>query len=181
MTHLAQCLDLLLQSQHDSPALRLAIFYHDIVYDTHCQDNESASAELAGEQLAILGCPATRWKESCSLILATAHLDNTQAVSMPTHVLCDIDLATLGSKPDDYDLYARQIRSEYDWVSSAECQVGRSAVLRSFLKREHLYRTEEFCARFESQARANIQRELDQLADAQERSGRHPESEPTQP
>jgi predicted metal-dependent HD superfamily phosphohydrolase len=126
LTGLAQCLDLLLQSRNDSPVLRVAIYYHDIVYGTHRQDNESASAELAGEQLAKLGCPATRRKEICSLILATSHLDNAQAVSKIAHVLCDIDLAILGSPLDDYDLYAKQIRCEYDWVSSEEFHAGRS-------------------------------------------------------
>ena len=48
--------------------------------------------------------------------------------------------------------------------------------LRSFLKREHLYRTEEVCARFKRHARANMKRELEQLAAAQERSGRRPDS-----
>ncbi|MEO1834733.1 MAG: hypothetical protein ABGZ49_04500 [Akkermansiaceae bacterium] len=48
--------------------------------------------------------------------------------------------------------------------------------LRSFLKQEHLYRTEEFCARIKKQARLNMKRELEQLASAPERSGQRPDS-----
>lgn len=44
----------------------------------------------------------------------THHLDNEQAVNKIAHVLSDIDLAPLGSPPDDYDLYPKQIRCEYD-------------------------------------------------------------------
>lgn len=164
LTHISQCLDLLRSHENDNAALRLAIFYHDVIYDTHRQDNESQSAIFAEAELAKLQCSDSLGQEVSRLIRATAHLAPAGESDESARVISDIDLATLGSNPAAYDIYSNQIRREYEWVPREEFRVGRSRVLQSFLDQAQLYRTEEFRSRYEVQARANLLRELDQLA-----------------
>ena len=47
LAHIVVCQELLSATDHASLELRLAIVYHDIIYDTHRSDNEAESAKLA--------------------------------------------------------------------------------------------------------------------------------------
>jgi predicted metal-dependent HD superfamily phosphohydrolase len=78
--------------------------------------------------------------------------------------LADADLTILGQPENTFDAYDRQIRMEYYWVSEAGYNVGRGAVLRRFLEREAVFRTEVFRNRYETQARANLLRALRRLS-----------------
>lgn len=75
----------------------------------------------------------------------------------------DLDLSILGSSDHEYDLYAKQIRKEYNSYSTEEYRIGRITVLRGFLNRERLYFTDYFYGKYESRARRNIEREISSL------------------
>jgi predicted metal-dependent HD superfamily phosphohydrolase len=57
LMHIEAMLELLPQP---SPALVLAVWFHDAVYDTHSADNEERSAALADEMLQRLYIPPGR-------------------------------------------------------------------------------------------------------------------------
>jgi predicted metal-dependent HD superfamily phosphohydrolase len=80
-----------------------------------------------------------------------------------TEIFLDFDLGILGAPQEDYDEYAAQIRREYSYYSGEEYRRGRKAVLEKFLDRKRLYFTDYFYELYESQARQNIQREIDSL------------------
>jgi len=161
LTHVADCLRLFDEYAHlagDPMAMELAIWFHDIVYDTRAHDNEERSAEVATDFLSGTGLGPV----VADLILATRH-DGLPA-SPDASLIRDIDLAILGSAPGVYDSYAHAIRQEYGWVPLADYAKGRIRVLESFLGRPAVYSTPQMSTRFGDLARKNMEREIASLA-----------------
>jgi predicted metal-dependent HD superfamily phosphohydrolase len=75
-------------------------------------------------------------------------------------VLCDADLAVLGSDATEYAQYAADIRAEYAYIDDENFRAGRIAVLQRLLDRRPLYRTERLRTDREETARRNLQTEL---------------------
>jgi predicted metal-dependent HD superfamily phosphohydrolase len=75
-------------------------------------------------------------------------------------VLCDADLAILGSSPDRYATYAAAVREEYAFVPEEFYRKGRADVLTQLLSLPALFHTPEAHERFETRARHNIETEL---------------------
>lgn len=140
-----------------SPALILAAWYHDVIYDSRANDNEQRSADFL--RLAMPDSP--HLESACRLILLT---QTHQAADddHEGHLLLDADLAILASTPALYDAYAEAIRREYDWVPEEAYRTGRAAVLERFLARPRIYHT-AIMAPHESAARANLRREIEHL------------------
>jgi predicted metal-dependent HD superfamily phosphohydrolase len=145
------------------PALLLAAWLHDVVYDTHAADNEERSADHARALLRPLGLSEGLLDEAARLILLTKG-HRADAGDRAGQVLLDADLAVLGADEAAYDRYAAAIRREYAWVPEADYRAGRSRVLEDFLRRPRVYHTEEMHARAEALARANLRREIALLA-----------------
>ncbi|MDG4804412.1 metal-dependent phosphohydrolase [Micromonospora sp. WMMD980] len=146
---------------HRPDLVRLAAWCHDAVYDPRAggDANERASADLAGALLTAAGLPAAAVDEVRRLVLLTA--GHAVAPGDPDGaLLCDADLAVLGTEPAGYDRYATAIRREYAHVAEADFRAGRAAVLRHLLDLPALYRLAEPHARWEDRARANLGREL---------------------
>jgi predicted metal-dependent HD superfamily phosphohydrolase len=144
------------------PALLLAVWFHDVIYDTRANDNEEKSAAHARKVLQPLRIPEPILAETTRLILLTK-THRTAPEDSDGAVLLDADLAVLGADQPAYDRYARAIRQEYVWVPEEDYRKGRSRVLSSFLERAQIYRTEEMYRRAEDQARRNLRRELEAL------------------
>jgi predicted metal-dependent HD superfamily phosphohydrolase len=167
LTHITECLAHLdyiagVINPPEHGTLGMALWFHDVVYDTHRHDNEEASAALAEMHLTQAGVPLDRITQITHLILATKH-----SATPPTGDaawIVDIDLAILGANASRFDEYEKQIREEYHWVPEPDFRKGRAAVLRMFLERDAIYMTPAFHSRFETAARQNLQRSLDALA-----------------
>jgi predicted metal-dependent HD superfamily phosphohydrolase len=141
------------------PALLLAAWFHDVIYDPRAADNEERSAEHARTVLGSLGVPEAVRAETARLILLTrAHSAGPD--DRAGQLLLDADLAILGAAEGAYDRYAAAIRREYAWVPEEDYRAGRRRVLESFMARPRLYNTEALCARAEAAARANLRREI---------------------
>lgn len=138
--------------------VRLAVWYHDAVYDPRAAGdaNERASAALASTELATLGLPAPVVAEVHRLVLLTA-THAAEPGDGNAALLCDADLAILASPPGDYDAYARAVREEYAHVPDDAFRVGRAAVLDALLSLPRLYRLHP---EWEEPARTNLAREL---------------------
>lgn len=143
----------------------MAAWYHDAVYDARAArgTNEGASAVVAVEALTGLGASLTATGAVARLIALTAshHPATGDRIGQ---VLCDADLSILGADDDAYDAYTVAVRAEYAHVADADWLVGRRRVLRTFLDRPAIFRTEAASAAWEATARGNISRELSQLA-----------------
>lgn len=146
----------------EADAVRLAVLFHDAVYDPTRTDNEDASARLASLQLGSLGVDAALVARVADLVRATQHgvappADATAAL------LVDIDLAVLAADSARYDAYAAAIRREYTHVPDDAFRTGRRRVLDGFRARRFIYATPALRSLFEQRARENLARECDQL------------------
>src|SRR5690606_8143755 len=86
----------------DPRPVRLALWYHDIVYDPRATDNEARSAVLAAVHLAALSVPSDLVTETVRLVELTA-THRTGANDANGAVVLDADLAILGARPERYD------------------------------------------------------------------------------
>jgi predicted metal-dependent HD superfamily phosphohydrolase len=134
-----------------------AIWFHDAVYDPRSSDNEQRSAAWAKQSL-VDEAEAEVAERVFALVMLTRH--DAEPNSSDGELLLDIDLSILGRQPDEFALDDTQIRKEYAWVPEKEYRRRRAEVLKSFLSRPSIYRTQIFCDRFESQARTNLQAAL---------------------
>lgn len=145
----------------DLPALRLAAWLHDVVYDPRAADNEARSAAFAAERLAPLGVDPGLIQQVQQLILCT---QTHEAADGAGHVLLDADLAILGAPAAAYDAYAAAVRREYAHVPELAYRAGRAQVLTRFLQRPAIFQTPVMRQTHEAAARANVARELRALA-----------------
>lgn len=145
------------------PAIQLAAWLHDVVYDTQAQDNEERSAEYACQLLNSLAIPTKDIITVEYLILNTKHHQAT-ADDIDSQILLDADLAILAADPVDYQKYANAIRQEYAWVKELEYIQGRKLILEKFLQRQHIYFTPLMIEVAETPARANLQAEIQRLS-----------------
>ena len=154
-----ECLNLYKTAISDYPILYVSCLYHDIVYDTHAQDNEEKSAEylekdfhdyLSKEEI-------TKCKD---LILGTKKHQFLQN-NFDHKIFLDSDLLILGRERNRYIEYMDSIRKEYEWVEREFYKQERAKVLQKFLERERIYFTDEVFHVYEKQARENIKFEIE--------------------
>lgn len=165
LTHIEAVLDTAAQLQplaHNYPAIQLAAWFHDIIYDTRAVDNEAQSAAYAESVLARLAVLPKTIRKVGEMILATA--DHTNPTQDPdTYILLDADLAVLGRDETAFSQYCQDIRREYEWVPEPAYRSGRIEVLKHFLERPRIYHTPLLYERLESKARENLAGEIGRL------------------
>ena len=158
LEHLEEVLQWVEQVPLPSPEkdrLSLALFYHDVVYDAHREDNEQASADWAVRDL---GEPGLKLVE---LILDTRHSARPQ--SDLGRWMVDIDLSVLGASAERFHRYDQGVRHEYAWVPETIFRSRRKEILRQFLERPRIYFTDFFHQRLDGPARANLQAAVEAL------------------
>lgn len=165
VTHLTAVLKVV--DQHAGHAahperVRLAAWLHDAVYDPRATDgaNERESAELAENLLVSLGVPDEVAADVARLVRVTARHRSDDPDS---ELLCDADLAILGSDKSEYEAYVRGIRQEYAHVNDDDFATGRAKILTDILALKSIFRNEEMQAEWEERARNNLARELEML------------------
>lgn len=139
-------------------ATQLAMWFHDAVHDGEAGRDEERSADLADARLAG-HLDAAAVAEVVRLVLVTT--DHSPATGDgPGALVSDADLAILGSAPDRYARYVRQVRAEYAHVPDDAFRTGRAAVLRGLLTGGALFLTPQGAALWEDRAHANLTAEL---------------------
>jgi predicted metal-dependent HD superfamily phosphohydrolase len=167
--HLMQVLDVVDElaegtADVDVRAVRYAAWFHDAVYsyevDADSQlTNEERSAQLAESVLRTLGEPDDRVREVSRLIRLTER-HAPQPDDRNGAVLCDADLAILGSDQAAYARYRVQIRAEYQQIPELVFRSGRAKILRELLALPRLFHTDAARSRYEAAARANVAAEI---------------------
>ncbi|RSK51104.1 HD domain-containing protein [Hymenobacter rigui] len=145
---------------HDREVVELAIWFHDAVYHTRRDDNETRSAALALEFLQHTTLSAERRQRVAFLIERTKDHTQPQPADPDLHFFLDADLQILGAPEADYWQYARQVRQEYRLIPDFLYRRGRRQVLEKLLHTPLLYHTVTFREQLDAQARRNLQAEL---------------------
>lgn len=145
----------------DWDSVLFSIFYHDIIYNVLKSNNEEKSADLAAKRLLALNVPLDRINTCREQILATKshQVSNSEDVNLFT----DADLSILGQPDDVYEQYCSQIRQEYSIYPDIVYRPGRKKVVAHFLKMKRIFKTSIFYDKYESQARKNLESELNRL------------------
>ena len=159
LKHIAAVLDSIDRLCTPPPALELAAWLHDVIYDPKRHDNEALSADYARSMQQWLDLPAAITDEAARLVLLTRSHEADEK-DHSGRVLLDADLSVLGAQPEEYDRYAEAIRQEYAWVPETEYRTGRARILENFLRRPRLFQTQSMYERSEVQARENLGREI---------------------
>jgi predicted metal-dependent HD superfamily phosphohydrolase len=163
LQHLAECLRWLDDARlRDAIAERteveLALFLHDLRYDTTRGDNEELSADESRAMLSALdGADPAAVERVCAMILATkAHVASTD----DERAMLDVDLSILGADERRFAEYEQQIREEFHWVDREAYAHGRRAVLARFAERRPIYFSAPMRDALEEQAHENLRRAL---------------------
>ena len=155
-----------LEPEHDArrvpAAVQFAVWFHDVVYNTLKDDNETKSAEFAGKLLSRIGAGEALIATVKSLILAT-HEHRPLLGSDDEACFLDADLAILAAPPERYRQYSKEIRQEYYWVPAFMYGRKRIAILEEFLQRERIFLTPRMAGAPEQQARENLRWEIESL------------------
>lgn len=144
--------------------LELAIFFHDFYYGRSYDVEDSAKE--AGKFLREYGNSEFATPKNINLlekhILATKHSESPDPADLiDTKLMLDIDLSILGESPEKYGEYCKKIRQEYSKYDDDEFNTGRKEnVLKPFINRNPLFKTEWFRERYENQARINMKNEI---------------------
>ena len=163
LRHLAEVLDRLDElaatgTPFDRPAVALAAWFHDGVYDGRA-DAEERSARWAERALSDAGLPHETVAEVARLVRLTA--THRPADDDPNGcALSDADLAILAAPAERYATYLADVRREYADVPDDAFREGRAAILRDLLAKPHLFHTAHGRSSWEATARANLAREV---------------------
>ncbi|KAJ9601537.1 hypothetical protein L9F63_000280 [Diploptera punctata] len=152
-------------------AVVLAIIFHYYEYDPKAVDCVEKNCEHFNKFADESGIPKESELHSTVLELlqaatthsTDAHKTDGQYGSNDLHFFLDIDMAVLGSEPEHYLDHIAKVQQEYAFLPETIYNNLRLKVLQSFLQIPNIFATKEFRDKFESQARTNIQKEVEKL------------------
>ncbi len=164
--HVEECLDRLerFDGTVDKAELELAIWFHDVIYQSLATDNELKSAQAAVDFLESQEASPLLAQRVFDLIMATIHRNPPS--NEREALIMDIDIAILGSDEQRYKKYCHAIREEYKVVPWELYKSSRRELLLKFLQRDRLFYTDYFFERLESKARKNLAEEIEELKEA---------------
>ena len=163
LEHLRHCLaqaDLATGRMPDADTVRLAIWFHDVVYEPAAHDNEARSAAHA--------------RAALTPHLAEARVDDVERLVLATRYgelprrddeawIIDIDYSSFGLPWEEFLRDSQAVRAERPDLGDGDFAIQQSRFLESLLARPFLYHTDFFRERCESQARRNIAGYLETL------------------
>jgi predicted metal-dependent HD superfamily phosphohydrolase len=142
--------------------VRLAVLYHDAIYEPGRKDNESRSADLAighlQRWLADRGIDAMRVAELINLTARHGALKPGD-VDRDAALFLDCDMAILAMDAATFAAYDRGIAAEYRGkVPAWLFKLNRRRFLKALLMKERIFLSDWFHERLDAQARINLRR-----------------------
>jgi predicted metal-dependent HD superfamily phosphohydrolase len=167
LTHIGDCLSIFDETKAlaaHAEEVELAIWFHDVIYDTRRNDNEQKSAEWAKSVIHQAGVGPAVAERVFHSILATRH--DRQVINTDAQLMADVDLSILGSETKAFWQYEENIRREYAWVPESIFREKRIEILRDFLSRESIYYNDLYREMFEEKAHENLKQAIAKLSDS---------------
>jgi predicted metal-dependent HD superfamily phosphohydrolase len=142
--------------------VRLAVLYHDAIYEAGRKDNEARSAELAvahiGQWLQDQHIDAGRVAELINLTARHGSLSPGD-VDRDAALFLDCDMAILAADAATFATYDRGIAAEYrGHVPAWLFKLNRRRFLKALLAKERIFLSDWFHERLDAQARINLRR-----------------------
>jgi predicted metal-dependent HD superfamily phosphohydrolase len=142
--------------------VRLAVLYHDAIYEAGRKDNEARSAQLALEHIARWlpdrGIDGARVAELINLTARHGALA-PQDVDRDAALFLDCDMAILAADPAVFATYDRGIAAEYrGHVPAWLFKLNRRRFLKALLGKERIFLSDWFHQRLDARARTNLRR-----------------------
>jgi pantetheine-phosphate adenylyltransferase len=160
--HIKELLALITAMTNDVPKsynedfiIKMAVWFHDAVYDPKAKDNEEQSQKLWQDfaMKANVDNQIVQWVSD--IIIATKN-HTLAPKSKLTDLFLDMDLAILGSTEARFAEYDKQIRKEYSFVPEDIYVKERAKILNLFLNTPDLFRTNYGKATWNAQAVKNL-------------------------
>lgn len=150
-------------SKIDSYALRLAIWYHDIVYNLENKDgSKNENNELHSTMYFMDKILRTEIlsKELCGMVSdLISYTDHKHKNLIKLgQILVDLDLVIFGQPEDVFNEYDQNIRREYHYVPEITYLEARKNILQRFANKDCIYHTHYFRALYEDKAKENLGR-----------------------
>lgn len=153
--HLAFCLqqlDLAGDQIRHPDQIEMAIWFHDVIHHAGQHDNEQRSADWFRDRASGV-MPAAFIDAVVDLVLVTTHREKVN--DLEHQFICDIDLASFGCPWECFLRNSDAVRAEFP-VPDEEFYRGERGFLGALLQRPRIFQTDFFHARYEQQARENI-------------------------
>ena len=144
--------------------VRLAVLYHDAIYEAGRKDNEARSAELAVAHIARWlpgrGIDAARVAELINLTARHGSLvPGDVGVDRDAALFLDCDMAILAADETTFAAYDRGITAEYrGHVPAWLFKLNRRRFLKGLLSKERIFLSGWFHERLDTKARINLRR-----------------------
>jgi len=169
--HLVHGLDMMRQlfvanppTMRDGALVRLAFFYHDVIYDVKSKDNEVESAGLCNIYMSqALGLAPAEMTRVFNLIVATKDHQGSTLEDTLWPYMNDADLAIMAAPERVYEKYSKKVWQEYRAVASRpQFVTGRMAFITAFNSKP-IFKTRAMMLK-EGTAKGNLVREYLRLS-----------------
>lgn len=150
-------------SENQQSVIRLAIFFHDCIYNVRSSHNEEESANVFEQFASEVNVQVEVATNVLHFIRATQHHRVSPEHTTDLALFLDLDMAVLGKDDNAYRAYAALIRKEYSFVPRDVYCSKRAELLQTFLEQSQIFGTSVMQGALEDQARKNVQNEIDAL------------------
>lgn len=139
---------------HLNDAQRLAVLFHDVIYNPASKTNEEDSV-LRMRELCQTECAhdEDQLEKASTIILATKHHTHDDG---EVGIVLDLDLVDLSADWSRFCYNERNIRKEYSMYDDAEWTVNRRNFLTGLLNKSQIFNTKLFRDKFQTAAIMNI-------------------------
>jgi len=139
----------------------LAIFYHDVIYNSRKSNNEEESAKLAKNHLSLINFNIYKIDIISEMILRSKnHSESKSDDSNDLKLFLDTDLLIFASPKNIYQQYVSNIKEEYKHVPKIIFNTKRKQILKNIYSEKYIYKTNLFRTNHEQQAKNNILSEI---------------------
>ena len=132
----------------------MALWFHNAVYNAREKGGKEKSARFAEDVLTNAGVSEPSVRRVCEDIIATKQ--HIGPASKDAALTADIDITIFGKSQEEFLEYDNALRRENLHIKDDEFWKERKEEVDRFLKREHIYRTEHFRAKYERKALLNL-------------------------
>lgn len=173
-SHIENCFKVLngkYTSDPNLPLVKMALFFHDVVYDPARKDNEDRSCEQF-TKFALARIDLGSQKQRFMLFQVVNLIEITRAhklddnASRAQQIMNDVDMSILGADLGTYMAYAENVWNEYKGHGREAYTAGRIAFLRTIDPSTAFYTPEMKV--LESRVRENVEAEISTLEVAPE-------------